>query len=426
MESLPVELIRLIFGHCVSSSVRNLREVNHLYADVGYEYLLGRQFTSIGWGKDINNLHNIAHHERLRPYIHQVVLNFSEVDEYYARHTTYFRHFTEDREALAERMRSAYSQYSDLYEHVRVDGELSDQYSMLKDALCQLPNLNEVEVAFTRAPFNNDILKEIYEVPACRKLDHKKAADYLNAIISALNEGRIEKLIVDWFPFELFRHPEHRRHWFRFENSLDNLRHLDLIIDPELTAEAPHTQLVAINGLGRILRVCKNLTSLALAFRNGRRPRMKTRIWFSELIGDDYTYPELTDLKLEGMSCAEGDLSEFLVRHAPTLKRLRLGGRGLAKPEEPSMGGMMLGRGQWRYLFDTLRKGMTSLEKLHLEGDFVSLNHQNPRHEAYIFHPTTDGAWNEADPPWRNRSPGIDSVEFERFVLEGGTYPGCP
>lgn len=425
MDGLPVELVRLIYGHCDPASVKTLRLVNQIYADVGYDFLLGHTYTSVGWGNGVDSLHGIAHHDRLKPYIERVTLNFSEVDEYHVRNTKSFRHFTEDRKELSEQVRNAQHRYNTIYNSSHQVNDLVAQHLRLNEALRELPNLERVEVTFTQSPSDNEMFKKIFEMPHCRKLDHTKAASHLNGVISALDQVRFRSLSIDWFPFELFRHPEHRKHWFRFDSSLAHLERLDLVVDPALTADTPRTQLIALNGLGRILSVCKSLTNLSLAFRNSQRPRAKTIVWFQDFLGPDFRFPCLTDLKLEGMNCGEGDLTEFLVRHTLTLRRLRLGGRGLARFEEQSIGGMALCRGQWRNLFAALRKGL-DLERLHLEGEFTSLPRKSPRHEAYLFHPTTDDNWNDIDSEWKLQAASIDGAEFERYIVDGGAYPGSP
>jgi hypothetical protein len=70
--------------------------------------------------------------------------------------------------------------------------------------------------------------------------------------------------------------------------------------------------------------------------------------------------------------CDEGDLRGFLLRHAATLERLRLGGRGMAGGSfDLPMGGVRLSNGTFWSLFRSLRGGrLPHLQRMHLEGAF--------------------------------------------------------
>lgn len=79
METLPVELLRLIFAYCDPPSVRSLREANRTLADVGYEYLLAPHLNIVTWRQDVDRLLSIALHERLKGSISSICIYLGEL-----------------------------------------------------------------------------------------------------------------------------------------------------------------------------------------------------------------------------------------------------------------------------------------------------------------------------------------------------------
>jgi hypothetical protein len=172
------------------------------------------------------------------------------------------------------------------------------------------------------------------------------------------------------------------------------------------------------------------LTHLSLDFVNTSVLHQRFPLDFQELFGD-FTFEKLTDLKLAGFTCTESELGGFLLRHAPTLERLRLGGRA-AWCKESIWGGITLYGGSWRSLFMSLAGKMPQLKRFHMEGimqngDMLMYPHLG----LHMFEPLTDDAWRPCSKP-RTRYPKspngreqyvVDSRELERFLLHGGPYP---
>jgi hypothetical protein len=82
MAALPVELLRLIYAYCDPPSVRALREANRTLADVGYEFLLPPTFRALNWRNDIDRLHSVALHDRLRSSIRSICIYLGELSYY--------------------------------------------------------------------------------------------------------------------------------------------------------------------------------------------------------------------------------------------------------------------------------------------------------------------------------------------------------
>ncbi|KAI0842151.1 hypothetical protein F5Y06DRAFT_259112 [Hypoxylon sp. FL0890] len=424
MDTLPVELLRLIFSHCDPKSVRNLREVTRILADVGYEYLLSSRFTAVSWRNDIERLHSIALHERLRGSITSICIFLGELSYYDAWSTSWFQHFVTPPDQRNEVMGSARQEFDRIEKGRKTVGPLHLRADDLREACSALPNLKDLEITFTQCPLDNDLLREVFDYPSCRKIDRPQTYSNLNAIIFALHGIPLSSFKVDRLPLEIFRLPAHRTHWYTHAQSFSTLETLNLTLDPS-GLQGPGSAFRAVNGLGRILQLATGLKKLKLAFHPYCSESSKFALSFRELFWD-FTFKQLTDLTLEGVSCEEDDLKDFLARHGSTLLRLRLGGRGLAKPFEVSLGGIHLYEGTFKSLFTGLRMKLPKLERIHLEGIFECEHHDLPSHEAYNFYPLTNENWEEVPrPKWvRSSRKTINCLPFEQYVLFGGPYPG--
>lgn len=430
MESLPVELVRLVFEYCDPESVKALRLQSHVFAAIGLDYLIGETINVLGW--KVETLHSISTHDQLKSRIQAVTLNFTEVDEYTARHASFFQHYLEEPEERNDRLGDAWARYYVADKLRKAAPTFDSRPELVLDSFRNLPNMEELEVTFTKCPFDIDVLHQVFKgLPACRKMDREQTAKNLAVIASALKGTKLSSLTIDRFPLETLRLPDERRRWVDcVSTSFAQLTTLNLTIDPS-ALKLPNQRFKAIKGLGSILRCATNVTHLSLAFHTYSMPKHKFIIWFDTLL-EGFTFEKLTDLKLEGISCDEDDLRNFLLRHDATLKRLRLGGRGLAKAFEAGLGGIHMCRGTFRGLFASLRTRLPQLERVHLEGDFECVGVERSANEAYSFQGVTDENWEDLEEDeWRTRRTAAstgrttrDCLDFERYLLKGGRYPG--
>lgn len=429
MESLPVELVRLIYEFCDLEGVQALRLQSRIFAAIGLDYLISEHVNVLGWR--VNKLHSISTHDLLKSRIRSVTLNFAEVDEYTARHASFFQHYLEEPEERNDRLTLAWAQYYEADKRRKASPMFDSRPELVLESFRNLTNLRDFEVTFTKCPFDIDVLDQVFRgLPGCRKMDREQSTKNLALIASALKGTNLSSLTIDRFPLETLRLPDERRRWIDcVSTSFAGLSTLNLTVDPS-ALKLPAQRFKAIKGLGSILRCATNVTHLSLAFHTYGMPKHKFIIWFDTLL-EDYTFENLTDLKLEGISCDEEDLRAFLLRHAATLERLRLGGRGLAKAFEGGLGGIHLCRGNFRGLFASLRNKLPKLERIHLEGDFECVGIERSSNEAYSFHGVTDDNWEDMTEEWRTRravaSSGRttrDCLDFERYLLQGGKYPG--
>ncbi|KAK4159754.1 hypothetical protein QBC43DRAFT_122391 [Cladorrhinum sp. PSN259] len=440
MDSLPVELVRLIFQYCDLPSVKALRISSARLADIGYDYLLPEHFTAVEYKDDIKRLQLIASHERLRDKIRSITFNLAKIDEYNARHTTFFQHWLQEPEERNQLLQEAWIKYYELEEQSKKLRPLSTRSKVVEDAFKKLggssDKLKSLEVTFTKCPYDIEVLQQVFEVRNCRKRDRSQACKNMNAIVSAVRHVRLDSLSIDQLPLELFRLADDRRHWFDCATSFASLSRLDLVLDPPDNL-FPQSKFRAVNGLGHVLQFSTELKYLRLAFHTYHAPGEKFELSFKALFRGNFTYEKLTDLKLEGISCSEDDLKCFLLRHAATLERLRLGGRGLAKPYEASIGGVHLHEGSWRSLFAGLQGKLPSLKRFHIEGDVESGDVRTNSREVWDFKPVTDDNWNDVEvgpeglyngwrrkpSPHRRCQKTVDCKGLERFLIEGGPWP---
>lgn len=435
MDFLPVELVRLVFEYCDPPSVRALRLASARLADVGYDYLLQPHFNAVEWRDDIARLRAIAGHDRLRGSIRSLTFNFSKVDEYNARHTTFFQHWLQEPEERSALLQDAWLRYYELEASTARFPPFHCRSATVEESFKRLPNLRELEITLTKCPYDIEILKEVFEIRSCRKRDRTQACKNMNAIVAAARHVRLSSLSIDQLPLELFRLADDRRHWFDCARSFASLSRLSLVLDPPSTL-LPSARFRALNGLGHVLQFSVNLTHLALAFHTYHAPLEKFELPFQALFCGGFAYAKLTDLKLEGISCAEDDLRAFLLRHAATLERLRLGGRGLARPYEMSIGGVHLHQGSFRSLFASLQGKLPRLRRFHMEGDAEAGDYMASSREVYHFRPVTDDNWEPVARPTaagRQRaapespeSPCVKTVDcrgLERYLVHGGEFP---
>ncbi|KAB5535338.1 hypothetical protein GE09DRAFT_358517 [Coniochaeta sp. 2T2.1] len=421
MDALPVELLRLVFEYCDATSVQHLRLASSTLATVGCDYLIPPHFTSVGWRDDVKRLHSISTHDRLKSSVESITFNFAQVDEFNARHTSFFQHWLQEPEERNEILQDAWARYYETEQLGRGLPPFSSRGSLVEEAFKNLPKLKHLEITYTNCPYDIDVLKDAFLVRNCRKRDRLEACKNMNVIVSAVRHVRLSSLTIDQLPLELFKVADDRRHWFDCARSFASLSHLDLTLDPPANL-LPQARFRAINGLGHVLQFSPHLTRLSLSFHTYHNPIAKFAIRFEDLLASEFYFPLLTDLKLEGLSCSESDLRAFLLRHSSTLARLRLGGRGLAKPYEMSIGGIHLYEGTWRGFFSSLQGKLPRLERFHMEGDCEAGEVRTTTREVYRFHAVSDDNW-ERPAVTRTLRKTIDCLELERYLLRGGEYP---
>lgn len=404
MASLPVELLRLIYDYCDPPTVRNLRRVSRLLASIGYDYLIPPHFIARGANKDAERLLSIAVHERLRSSIESISFHFSPSDHQSANDLVHIVGMPLlDRTGwLNEKIQGTPA--------LRLDIGCP---SLVEEALMRLPSLKSVEVNHSKS--KNPTQRA---AGSCSIINKGRGVD---EILSATRHCSLSSLSFMQLPLEFFQSRDRQR-WSNCTRTFASLTRLELAIGAD-TEVFPQARQRATNGLGRALQLAPGLKSLSLSFIGRHGDSLGFSVSFDELLGG-FTYENLSDLRLKGICCTNSGLSSFILRHASTLERLRLGGGYESFDVCGSIGGMTLHEGTWRSLFSSLRCRLPKLKRFHAAGClFGGLSPVGWR-ERYWFCPVSDENWEEL--PSKDSPRGeweVDSRELERYLLEGGEYP---
>jgi hypothetical protein len=300
-----------------------------------------------------------------------------------------------------------------------------EQSTTIANSVRKLNNLKTIKVTYSTCPYDIAVVEEVFDsVSNCRRVDRDHACKDLTVLISAMAQASITNLTIDRIPFEIFsKSSAHRQQLLAHgPDAFRYLQHLDITLDP-VRWQGPSSERKAMLGLGRMLQFAANLTHLSLAFQSYSSPRNKTLVVFEDIF-ENFTFKRLTDLRFEGITCAEQDLRQFLIRHGDTLERLRLGGRGLAKPYEQSIGGLHLFSGTFKALFVGLRGRMPKLQRFHLEGDFETPRALGHVGEVYRYGALTDNDWTPIKQGRHSSKSTISSLAIEEYLVRGGAYPG--
>ncbi|KZL87367.1 hypothetical protein CI238_03854 [Colletotrichum incanum] len=456
--ALPVELIELIFAHVYSNEdMKNLRLSCRAFADVGFPHLFNTAFTHLNWRDDFTRLENWSRHDRLRRHLRSWTVNLARLNEHPGRHASYFQYWfmdPEDREGVVLRQGWAefYVAEARRKEMARLGGEEEEgNAERLVDAAGRLEALEEVRLLFNECPYEGVVLRRAFADPSVRWFEAREVGTMFEMLTRVLrNCGCLKRLEVDRLPMRVTPSVETEKVWGGFARSVGRqLEEVKLGLDFSCSGEeetagetmevsSRWTELVEV-----LLASCRSVKTLEVKqhfYRPlGDRTRKTGRL--NQVLLRDTTWM-LTDLKLEGFATTKEELYGFVRGQLATLKRMRLGGRGIANVRDRSRGGIWLEMGTWFGFFAGLRDGLRAeegggvLEKIHLEGDFrqvdeVEVDGEDRRVvEEYDFYPTTDDDWEPLETPeWLRgglAATCLDGSAFERYVLEDEDvgYPG--
>ncbi|KAK1987968.1 hypothetical protein LZ30DRAFT_745346 [Colletotrichum cereale] len=460
--ALPVELIELIFAHVSpTDDTKNLRLSCRAFADVGFPYLFTPSFTHMSWRDDVTRLENWSRHERLRRHLRSWTVNLARLNEHPGRHASFFQYWfmdPEDRESLV--LRQGWAEFYAAEARRKAMARLAEEEEekgnaeRLIDATARLGSLEQVRILFNECPYEGVILRRAFADPSVRWFEPREVGTMLGMLTMVLRScGYLKIFEVDRLPMKETPSVETETVWGGFARSVGaRLEEVKLGLDysgpveeetfGETTEDVSGswTKLVEV-----LLANCRRVKSLEVKqhfYRPlGDRTRKTGRL--NKVLLRDTTWT-LTDLKLEGFATTQEELSGFLRGQLATLKRLRLGGRGVANVRDKSRGGIWLEMGTWFGFFTGLRDMLRAdeaeagcvLEKIHLEGDFRQVDRvevdgeDRGLVEKYDFYPTTDDDWEPLETPaWVSGGLAancLDGSAFASYVLgdKDVGYPG--
>ncbi|KAE8443819.1 hypothetical protein EG329_001326 [Mollisiaceae sp. DMI_Dod_QoI] len=372
MEFLPTELRRAILAFVDITSLKNLRLTSRIWATLGEDYLISDTFFSLSYRNDIYRLTNLAKHPKFRHKIEHLQFQHGEVNEYHARHNTYFLNYMQDPDIRMEMQTSVWSTYANLKaQKERYLPNACDKEVMTR-VFGLLPNLKSIDVSLMICPFQEDghpeMLKEIWVIPSTRLMPRVATTERFTSLVTAVASNvstiSIESLSHDRLPFEFFA--QRPTLISLMSEAFQSLTSLNFVIDySDMPNNLHHNQ--AFQNLSICLRSATQLRSLGLQFLG----RKKTDIadLLSSFQVNRHVFSNLESLALRGITSTETDLGNFLVKQK-SLKTLHLGGLGFKTRHQPPIDGVHLSEGSFKDLFERIKNGMT-LESFKLQGDII-------------------------------------------------------
>jgi len=374
MEDLPIELRRAVIRRLDISALKCLRLTSKAWAALGEEYLISPLFTSLPHRPDTSRLWALSQHPNYKHRIRALILNHGEVNEYHARHNSYFIQYTREPEFRLEAQNSAWDTYGRLKKLKERYLPASCETDTLAEIFGRLPNLRTVEVQLTTCPFKEpghpELLKEIWRIPSTRLLPRvattERFTNILTAISSNLSTISIKTVSHDRLPFEFFAQKPILISLL--STAFQSLTTLKLAIDYSNMPKNLHST-QAFDNLSHCLQAATSLQSLVFAFEGRRKVDISPLL--SSFKEQDHWFPNLGELTLKGIMATEVDLGDFLTKQK-RLRVLQLGGLGVKAPHQPANGGVHLKEGSFRGLFGRLRSEL-ELTELRAQGDLTGV-----------------------------------------------------
>lgn len=372
MDELPTELRRAVFEQCDRATVGSLRRTSKTWAKIGEEYLLPSTFTTYPYRNDTDRLDSISQYEGLAKQIQRLCLNHGEINEWHARHNTYFLNYMRNSEEVSEEMATAWHHYNYLKRLMELYHSNSCSIERLEPIFARLPHLQSVEISLMNCIFYKEddplVLKQIWSIPSTRRVPREATVDRFTNILLALQTNAVTHLSHDRIPFEFFAQSEHvlEKVIPVFQRLTSVKLSMDLI-DRPIDTESNHSK--AFKNLSRFLRSTTILRALELHF-HGRR-KVDLEPLFSSLRRHDFVFEHLEQLTLKEFTSTEFDIGEFLTKQK-SLKRLHLGSAGDKPKHHPPCGGVWLEEGSFKGLFERVDREM-ELESFLMQGDLLGL-----------------------------------------------------
>lgn len=341
--SLPLELVELVFQQLSSSvDMKNLRVTCRTFAAVGIP-LLFSHYTYYPW-RDIGDLLCISASPSLGQAVRSVTFNFSDLDEYEARHASFYDNYLLDPEERAQLLQDAWREFYSLrVRRSRVPKLRDNNGETLSSALAALPALKTLRLVWGECPYKDDVLRRTFESrPGARDLDAGRTMENLDIVFRALAErsrgggrGReLRKLAIDRFPVSepsILLEPVPvwgealKRTWEKyFAAFAPGLDELELTLDRVVAGVGVD----AVDVAGELVRRCENVRRLAV---NTRQDVKKPPSVLSESVIAPATFgmcfPRLEDLSIDesGQTVFLKQLVSFFAEgRAPALRRFRL------------------------------------------------------------------------------------------------------
>ncbi|KAI6708737.1 hypothetical protein JHW43_008722 [Diplocarpon mali] len=401
MQDLPVELRRAILQRLPLAELKNTRLACKSLALLGEDYLIPSLFTSLPHLPDTQRLECISQNPKYANSVRQLVLNHGEVNEYSARHNSYFLQYLMEPEArrtsnprlcksrarkftawtktwltpAVEQQHLTWSAYTHFKTLKETHLPASCDPSRLIPIFARLSRLTSISITLMSCPFparhpnTPHLLPEIWSFPSTRLLNRVATVERASAVLSSVSVSSlaIASFKHDRLPFEFFVQKPALMETFR--SAFRALGTLELALEYSDMPNNMHADL-AFSNLGKCIQAAPLLQHLEIAML-GRR-KIDIRPLLSLLAERDAGLQYLESFKLQGVITTEDSLSEFLLSLGSSLARAHLGGEGVRSSRQPSNGGVFLESGRWSSLAGRLGTEMAGVE-VWVQGDLKEL-----------------------------------------------------
>ncbi|TAQ91233.1 hypothetical protein B7494_g417 [Chlorociboria aeruginascens] len=364
---LPLELLYSILSHMDSRTLKSSRLACKSLSYHGAPYLYPPTLHTLPYQPTSPRLLCISSNPQFSPCIQTLHFNHSELNEYHARHNTYFLEYLRGPEDRSSSVESAWSSYNQLKPLIEEFLPQACDEDVLTAVFKALRNMKEVKVVLMECPFDNELLKSIWKIPSTRLLPRVATTERFTAVFTALSRSHclLKALSHDRLPFEFFA--QKPRVMEMVQPGFEHLETLDLSLDYSERPNSLHTGLAFGNLIG-CLKTAVGLRDLRLGFLTKGKMDLDfflealssssapSSFSSAELFSPTPTtvFLQLTHLTLFSTTSSEVLLSSFLLS-LPALLTLKLGSEGVKAPYEPMTGGIWLKTGSFRHLFEGLR-----------------------------------------------------------------------
>jgi hypothetical protein len=113
MDAIPTELRRHILTLCTAGAVKALRLTCKSWATLGFEYLITPTFTILSHRPDFTRLLAVSEIPLLSRRIESLFINLGELNEYHARHNSYFLQYMRDADERLAMQDASWGAYAD-------------------------------------------------------------------------------------------------------------------------------------------------------------------------------------------------------------------------------------------------------------------------------------------------------------------------
>ncbi|KAF4962333.1 hypothetical protein FSARC_9576 [Fusarium sarcochroum] len=382
---LPYELINNIAGLLSRRDFESFRLSSQMIAECTRPQLALDRFDGMPWRQDGNRLHKLSLISSCARRIRSVGFNMARMDKEEVEYAT-------SRIISAEELNRKWGSYLTTQDLFLESIELP--LDLVIPALMRLPNLDTVSLTWTKCPWEEIDICNVFERERSLELAGDEILESQQAVLDALckRNAPLKGLTIEPFMYPELTLPSKLDD--KVSTVLGTVTKLHLVVDYEVDLFMP-------DRLDYFISLMPNIRDLRI---------------HSWPVGDEasdidfYITNRLSNLEKLDLSCLHFNFVNFarLIKdHGPTLKEVRM--QTLYGWCDPFNSAEL----DWDMMFQLMREKLKAPEKIRINGTFSD----NVGWHQLFFHGGT---------PWADelaRIMGERSNRLEDFILKGGKYP---